>query len=277
MTARNHPTLTIAGIKVSLYCNDADLASRLIQHYRGFIDQGSAEFSVAIDCRKRLGGPISPYLRVIGDLEDILVIPMIGLKAVETMDYLGKIDLPHNQARLSFSASAPLEEVEYFLRLLYALLIFRSGGVMLHAAGILRDGLVYVFFGQSGVGKTTVAHFSPPDNVLNDDLLGVLPSSRGWTVHSTPFWNPSQVRPNRLSGPLAGMYRLVQADHVYTEGLTSGEAIAELLVSIPVIPDITGQQGELIRRCMVIQDWTPIKSLHFLPDASFWETVVTQK
>jgi hypothetical protein len=276
MATQHHPILTIAGIKVSLDCDDADLASRLVQHYRGFIDHGTAEFSVAIYCRKRSGGPIFPYLRVVGGPEYIHVIPGIELEVAEITDYLGVIDLLDHRARLSFSASSPLDEIEYFLRILYALLIFRSGGVMLHAAGILRAGGVYVFFGQSGAGKSTVARFSPPEKVLNDDLLGVLPSSRGWTVHATPFWNSTQVRPNRLSGSLGGMFRLIQDSRVYTERMSPGEAVAELLASIPVIPDIPGQHGELIHRCIVIQERNPIKTLHFLPDASFWEAIVSQ-
>ena len=70
---------------------------------------------------------------------------------------------------------AAFEEVEYFLRVIYALLVFQAGGLLFHAAGIVRDGQCYLFFGHSGSGKTTVARLSSTDLVLNDDLVVLIP------------------------------------------------------------------------------------------------------
>jgi hypothetical protein len=132
-----------------------------------------------------------------------------------------------------------------------------------------------VFFGHSGAGKSTVARLSAPDEVLNDDLVGLLPCEDAWMIHATPFWNPTQARPNRLSGPLAGIYRLVQDTRVWTEIMSPGQAVGELLSSIPVIPDLPNKRLELIHRCMDLQERASIKYLHFLPDASFWKSITT--
>jgi hypothetical protein len=133
-----------------------------------------------------------------------------------------------------------------------------------------------VFFGHSGAGKSTVARLSAPDQVLNDDLIAFLPGGDGWIIDSTPFWNPTQTRPNPLRGPLAGIYRLVQDNCVYSESMSPGQAVAELLASVPVIADVPVHRHMLIRRCVEIQEHAPVKFLHFLPDASFWKFVTTE-
>jgi hypothetical protein len=70
-----------------------------------------------------------------------------------------------------FLEIAPEADVENFLRVVYAQLILRAGGLLLHAAGIVRGQSSFVFFGPSGSGKTTAARLSQEHTVLSDDLV----------------------------------------------------------------------------------------------------------
>jgi hypothetical protein len=135
-----------------------------------------------------------------------------------------------------------------------------------------------VFFGHSGSGKTTVARLSSDAVVLNDDLLLLMPSEhrQGWTVYSTPFWNPTQVSPaGSLSAPLADMFRLVQDQTVYQEEMEPGQALAELVTSVPVIPADPTRLVSLLERGNRLVSSVPIFKLHFLPDASFWDVITS--
>src|SRR5262245_27013883 len=77
--------------------------------------------------------------------------------------------------------------LENFLRVLTVSFVLESGGFLLHASGIVRNGRAYVFFGPSGSGKTTVTHLSPNDVVLSDDLTLVVRTGRGYEAAGIPF------------------------------------------------------------------------------------------
>jgi hypothetical protein len=136
-----------------------------------------------------------------------------------------------------------------------------------------------LFFGHSGSGKTTVARVSRDDIVLNDDLLLLIPGNSGenrkirWIANATPFWNPTQVSPSNHSGPVVGLYRLVQDIEVYLEPMGAGQALAELISNIPVIPDDPSRIEILLNRVNEFLESVPAYRLHFLPDDSFWNVI----
>ena len=187
--------------------------------------------------------------------------------------YHGDINVAEGTAHLTLSSRYPVEDTDYFVRFLYALLAFREGGLLFHAAGIVRRGLAYLFTGQSGSGKTTVSRLSPSDIVLNDDLVLILPQSDCWQVYGTPFWNPTQIRPSSKSAPLEKIFRLVQDKEVFTKVLTPSQALAELIANVPVIPKDPIRSQTLINLLLKLQKTIPVYALHFLPDDSFWEVV----
>ncbi len=110
---------------------------------------------------------------------------------------------------------------------------------------------------------------------MNDDLLFLLPKNGGWVVHSSPFWNPTQVKPNGVdSAPLAGLFRLVQAKTVFTVPMQPGQAVAELVASVPVLGLDPGRTVAILARCQRLSREVPVHHLHFLPDDSFWPVVL---
>jgi hypothetical protein len=167
-----------------------------------------------------------------------------------------------------------IEEIDYFLRIVCAVQAFQSGGLLFHAAGILREGLAYIFFGPSGIGKTTISRLSGKKNVLNDDLVLLFPDHPGWTVYSTPFYNPTQITPQgNRHAPLAGMYRLVQDQQADLKINSPGQALAEVVANVPVISTDSTRTLELLSRCQSLLEKVPVFRLHFRKDKSFWEII----
>ncbi len=199
-----------------------------------------------------------------------------GIVSFNEPAFRGTIDPVDGQAWLTLKAPDPLPELEYFLRVIYALLVFEAGGVLFHAAGIIRDGRAYLFFGPSGTGKTTVARSVDEKMVLNDDLVVLLPAERGWTVYATPFWNPSQVVPaGPQQAPLQGMFRLVQSPETFLEFMGSGQAVAELVANTPVVAADPSRGLALLARAQQLKQAVTPQRLHLCLGDDIWPVVMS--
>jgi len=80
---------------------------------------------------------------------------------------------------------------------------------------------------------------------------------------------------NRMIVPLenAEEAAVVQDIEVYLEPMGSGQALAELVSNIPVIPDDPSRGEILLQRGKRFLDSVPAQRLHFLPDDSFWKVI----
>lgn len=185
----------------------------------------------------------------------------------------GEVNLAEKSGWMRPASNYVIEEIDYFLRVVCALYAFQAGGLLFHAAGIIREGKAYVFFGHSGAGKTTLSRLSSHYQVLNDDLVLLQPQEdRSWHVYSTPFFNPTQIDPQGNDhAPLVGLYSLVQAKQVFLEPASPGLALAEIIANVPVLSTDTRQTGTLFTRGQTLLTQVPIFRLHFRKDATFWD------
>lgn len=190
----------------------------------------------------------------------------------------GRISLASRNATLTASGAAPLTEVEYFLRITVALLAYHRGGLLVHAAGLLVEGQAHLFIGQSGSGKTTVVSLSGHAVALSDDLVLLRPGPQGWTAHGTPFWNSETVarQGQTASGPLAGIYKLIQDRSVYLAPMSPVVGAAELFASCPVVNGPPTLTAGVLGRCRALVGDVPVQGLHFRKDDSFWAVVRSQ-
>lgn len=256
--------IQIAKIKVHLDCNNQRVFAALAGRYQQFLSDTSepAQLNVHLeteyaDTRCDLGSAIPQY--------------RAGCVNIVGEGYKGWIDLDNRHGALELRSKHVVDEIDYFLRIVYAWLSFKAGGILFHAAGVRRNGMAYVFFGPSGAGKTTAARFSARYEVLNDDLLLLAPEGDQWWAVSTPFTNPTQVTPAPGSAPLAGLYRLVKDEHVFLETLGAAEAVAEILACVPIIASAPECAVDLFARCRSLAGAEPVYQLHFRKDSSFWD------
>ncbi len=262
--------VSIGGLSVGLQCPDDSLADRIRQRYRGFHAAAVPEFQIRVTVR--------PAAADIARPPAIWQVPQArfsdGILCFDSPGITGRIDSRLDGANLELASAHPVEDLDYFLRSVFALLAFDGGGLLFHAAGILNRGRAFLFFGPSGSGKSTIARLSAQASVLNDDLVLIMPAPDGWDVHATPFWNPTQVRPAAAqSGRLAGLFKLVQDQHAYATPLTGARAVAEVLASAPIVPADPGRVSALLQRCTALLESSQSYTLHFRKDPDFWEVV----
>jgi len=123
--------------------------------------------------------------------------------------------------------------VDCMLRVIYASLLPRVGGMLIHSCGLRHAEVGVVFPGQSGAGKTTLARKAPDaDDVLSDELVAVRRADDGWRVHGTPFWGDfARGGTSMRSWPLRTLAFLAQAprDTVTMTPILSADATLRLL------------------------------------------------
>jgi hypothetical protein len=259
-------SLSIANFRIQANCNHSQLAQKLRQRYHEF--QTPQKPNLRIDVQW-MGTERS------SSLLDTKTAFRNGVLAFSALGYQGFIDEKKGQGKLQLSSAHPVEDIDYYLRVAFALLANAAGGILMHTAGILRDKRAYLFFGHSGSGKTTVCQVSAEvHTILNDDLILLLPRKNSWRAYGTPFWNPTQIKPSNQSAPVVGMYHLIQSKKVYAQKMGEAQATAALIANVPVIPQDPMRSKQLLETLSQLQKTIPIFELHFLPDDSFWNVIL---
>ncbi|MFN3308159.1 MAG: hypothetical protein ACK44E_03040 [Anaerolineales bacterium] len=209
---------------------------------------------------------------------EIPLLPKVFPERIEfdQQGYQGVIDWQTKSASLSQAVKHPLIGLDYFLRVTTAIVAFYTGGLMLHAAAVKREGKAYLFLGYSGAGKTTTARNAPAGSVLNDDLVVLLRSDVGWIAWATPFHNPTQNRPRPGSAPIEKILYLVKDQRVYLESTPPAQALAEMVACVPVLTVAPFYLREYLQRCQQILSYTPYSHLHLLPDDTYWSVLLVE-
>jgi hypothetical protein len=256
-----HTNLSIAGIPIDIRINEEKIFHSITKHYQDFRTSTPGDFQISFEV---INGTAN--LNTALSLEENHVIfNNPGLK--------GEINIKQAIGNLIIAVGQSFEAVDYCLRVACSLLVFQRGGLMIHAAGIIHDQKGYLFAGRSGAGKTTISKVSKDRVVLNDDLVVIIKENLGWRVYSTPFWNPTQVKPSNGNSLLAKVLFLVQDFKVFLESMSFGSALAGLISSIPILTTNSCLGDELLIRCSEVLTVTEYFRLHFLPDDSFWDLI----
>lgn len=255
---------SIGAIRMRLVCRDMTVIRKLEKRFEKFLLLGSPEHTVYINI-----GSL--------DLKDVDARPEYRYKNnslwIRGKKMEGYFDEIRCMGELSIPDPPDISVIEYYIRSVIALLAFRSGAILFHSAGVVREKYAYLFFGHSGCGKSTVVRYSTNDTILNDDLLLLEPSNGCWIAYATPFSNPGRIVITNTNACVVGMFRLIKNNSVVLERTNPSIALAEVISNVPVIPVIPNGLDELIKRCWRLTSEIPVYNLYFRKDPTFWEEI----
>lgn len=144
-------------------------------------------------------------------------------------------DLQPSVLSVKGECMARLQAVEECTRFLLWLYLTRvsEGGLLIHSATVVDEGLAYCFPAYGGTGKSTLAASTPGEVALSDELSLLTLEEGQWRAWPCPFWNwPRNVAPDIeavRSYPLAGLGFLKQAPLTHFESLRADQALTELM------------------------------------------------
>jgi hypothetical protein len=263
--------LSIAGITVQLAFSGDNLVNenRIRQDYSGFAanDLGNAS-KIKIQVEDGENFPLIPGGTV------VRIITQDGRVKFYSEFENGWLDL---DARYGELIMRPTGSPENYLRVLYAIRCLERDALLVHASGVVRRGLGYVFFGASGSGKTTVTKLSSEGIILSDDLVilryqaGESPDVR---VFGVPFRGELADAPRaNTDAQVKGLYSLVKDKGHCITPVKKPEAIARLAGCAPFVMFQPENADRVLRLCHKIVDKVPVAALHFCPDPGFWSLI----
>ncbi len=193
---------------------------------------------------------------------------------LQRIDFAGCMDMKARRGRSTFGENTEVFAVESFLRICYSFLAVEHEGLLLHSAGVLRDGSGYIFPGQSGTGKSTIASLATDrETILSDEMVVVRKRAGDYTVYSTPFYGTNESMEQNTGGPLKAAFLPVKDDEVYLEETRPARALSKLLASVLFF----GREPSLSQRLVDIATdlvaHVPFYEMHFRRDSSFWECI----
>jgi hypothetical protein len=164
--------------------------------------------------------------------------------------------------------------VENVLRPLVARRLLSGSGLLVHSAAVVLEGRAFLFAGQSGAGKSTMAAMAlrAGHEVLSDDLNAVV----GSDVVPLPFTGdllPSVLR--RRPAPLQAIVALEKGTRDGVRALSRAAAGALLVRSAPYVNRDPAFGETLLDRAYELAASTPTYTLTFRRDGEVWPILAT--
>lgn len=262
--------ISIAGMRITLLLGELGSAdrARIVGRYADFAVADNRR-TPSLQLRAEPGPPFVPFQNGVG--WQIRTVARGNRIEFESHLEAGWIDRDTGQGSLVIR---PEGNPENFLRVLYAWFCLENDAILLHAAGVIREGRGYVFFGPSGSGKTTISRLSLEQSVLSDDLVILKRHDGIIRVYGVPFRGdlPEAPRAN-ASADLDGLFMLVKDSDHRIAYVPHFEAVAHLTSCVPFVTSDRENAERVIDICAMIEERTPVRALHFRPDPGFWRVI----
>jgi hypothetical protein len=195
-----------------------------------------------------------------------------------TEAYGGRLDLNRQHAVVAVASDErlrlALERTMVYL-CLQALPLAGDRLLLLHAAGVARQGQGHVFLGPSGAGKATVARLaSGYGQVLCDENVVARLGEAGPEALSTPFWGlsapPELIERVRRRAPLRAIFSLQQAPDFSLTPLTPAHAVLAMVESNRIVAEHPARADVWLDAAQRLLAQVPVYRLSFRPTTELW-------
>ena len=264
-------TFEVAGLRVRLDGFPVAEEPFLPHHYPGYYSLGEGPADLAVACRVREEGTVLDPPPPGG--EPTVTVETPTPDRVETRSHWHEGELDYGSGRgevvLTSLGYIPFRmSLENFLRVAFANLLLREGGCLIHAAGVVRDGVAHVFFGLSEAGKSTVVELSQPHPALSDDLIAMRLGGGGLLAERVPFFGLYPATEKH-----GGRYRVVNLLSLAKDArhevrtLPKSLQVLHLRTSLPFLNPVEPRALDFIERVLEV---IPVRELAFRKDPGFW-------
>jgi len=250
----------IGGFEFHYVAPDSGLQAMLRDRYRNFLTEiTTPAATLVLDVTN---GPVS-------DQADLDVTPFDSRWRISRGDFVADWHPATRTARVQQSCNP--YSTDSVTRIICSFLLAGAPGFLLHASSLVRNGRAFVFCGPSGAGKTTMTRLAPNDARLLTDEISCLRKTNGvWHAFGTPFAGELATSGDRISAPVAGVFRLQHAAEHRVEMLSTVDAVRAIMRNVLVFGHEPDLQGRALDAVCDLVSTVPAARLNFLPEPSVW-------
>lgn len=256
-------TLSIAGITIGIRSPVAGVVYRFREMYGEFLaDMTPCHAMLEINCQ---------------DLNALIRTDELPFAAKEGMIYSNYLyaaayDPLTRQATLVTNMENIYGFAEEYLLKLFSHLCLEQDRLMFHCATLVDPQRnAYIFYGPSGIGKSTVVRNTSGLRVISDDVVILTrTANQQFQIFKTPLERNKQKGVDIIPFTIKGMYRLVHASHTSLRALTPVEHLTKVLGNLwnlDFSKDGYSQAMQLISNQYLD---VPGYDLHLQKDSNFW-------
>ncbi|MFP3123382.1 hypothetical protein OH784_11605 [Ectobacillus funiculus] len=186
-------------------------------------------------------------------------------------DYLIRVNGTYNEAVVSVYDELALKHA---LNNLYsAFLVYNNWGLLIHSSCVDHQGKAYLFSGQSGAGKSTVARLSSPRPLLSDEATVVKITKDEIRVFDSPFRSELTTPYVQKSCQLSAIYLLIQSLDVKALPLKKSDALLGIMDKIFYWHHDSSETTKVLNMCKALVEQVPVYNMYFQKNDSFWELI----
>ncbi|RAV16094.1 hypothetical protein [Paenibacillus contaminans] len=187
------------------------------------------------------------------------------------LDYRIETDASYRTANIVAYNELSLKHA--FMNLYCAYIVHIGWGLMIHSSCVIEDGQAYLFAGQSGAGKSTVAKLSAPRPLLSDEASLVKITPDGILVYDSPFRSELMSMYEGRICRLGGIHLLIQSSQVERKQIRSSEGIMHLLDKVFFWAHDAKETSKVLGMLREMVVTVPVYELHFQKNNTFWEKI----
>lgn len=199
----------------------------------------------------------------------VRALEMPGSYRIARSDFECRADLRTGRIRARVVPS--LFAFDALLRIVLTLVLAEEGGLLLHSAGLMREGRAFLFFGRSGAGKSTVTRLAAGTTILSDEIVAVREEGGAFHAYGTPFWGEMGRPGEPVSGPVAALLRLGRPPGPTLERIEPSVAARSLLRSVLYFGGSSGDTGQVLATCLGLVRSVPCYHVRPRLHGSIWE------
>ncbi len=262
-----HVSLELLGIVFKIHIKNEDYHRIISEQYKNFLTKRREDYFLSVDFAKTSQKEKDACIKIdkVGDSF------VIGNSFFRGTFYPGRKKSQVTLFRTPLKQIYAPGVLSDFLATCYSILLLDKGYFILHSSGLVKDRKGYIFCGQSGAGKTTIAEKSGAV-VLNDDFVFVKASNGKWNVYGTPF---SATFPGvNKAHKLDKIFLIKHAKTNYTRRLKKINAIGPLLSHMVLVGrmmegNYLDHNRKIFNLLVDIVKSVPVYWLGFTSDCSF--------